>query len=99
MSQYILKRKAIDAVYAGIKLYHDEHHPLMTVYDYIFDAIGEIEAEDVTPVVHGEFIESDYGSYICSVCGEDWVLNDGTPKENNMRHCPRCGARMDGEEE
>ena len=53
MSQYILKRKAIDAVYAGIKLYHDEHHPLMTVYDYIFDVIGEIEAEDVTPVVHG----------------------------------------------
>ena len=82
MSQYILKRKAIDAVYAGIKLYHDEHRPLMTVYDYIFDAIGEIEAEDVTPVVHGEFIESvSYGCDLlqCSV-GENFYCAEGVKR-------------------
>lgn len=52
MSQYILKRKAIDAVYAGIKLYHDEHRPQKVVYDYILDVVGEIETEDVAPVVY-----------------------------------------------
>lgn len=41
MDGYILKRKAIDAVYAGIKLYHNEHHPQKVVYDYILDVVGE----------------------------------------------------------
>lgn len=32
--------------------------------------------------------------YRCSVCGEEWYLEDGTPKQNNMNFCPRCGADM-----
>lgn len=62
---------------------------------------GNVLPEDVappanfTPAVHGRWIESDHGSYVCSMCGEDWVLNDGTPAENNMNYCPRCGARME----
>ena len=35
--------------------------------------------------------------YDCSVCGESWVLIDGTPKDNGMIYCPHCGARMDGD--
>ena len=39
--------------------------------------------------------------YDCSVCGESWVLIDGTPKENGMDYCPHCGAdmRKDGDGE
>lgn len=48
-----------------------------------------------TPAVQGEWIESDHGSYICSMCGEDWALNDGTSAENNMNYFPRCGAIME----
>ena len=106
MSEYILKRKAIDAVYAGIKLYHDEHHPLKVVYDYIFDAIGEIETEDVAPVVHAYWIgvEGDgyaedengemqivYDVFECSHCGCEH-LADGEPE---WTYCPNCGAIMD----
>ena len=60
---------------------------------------------DVVEVRHGRWIPSDMGggepdeAYICSECGEPWVLNDGTPEENNMRYCPACGARMDKEDE
>lgn len=36
--------------------------------------------------------------YRCSVCGEEWYLEDGTPKQNNMNFCPRCGADMRGTE-
>lgn len=32
----------------------------------------------------------------CSNCGEPWVLNAGTPEENNMHYCPNCGAKMIG---
>ena len=34
--------------------------------------------------------------YECSNCGELWVLSAGTPKDNNMNFCPKCGADMKG---
>ena len=49
---------------------------------------------------HGHWIEQDdYNDtyYKCSVCGEPWVLIDGTPLENGMYFCPKCGARMESE--
>lgn len=58
---------------------------------------------DVQPVKHGYWEEvTDYGGwgdthYRCSVCGEEWYLEDGKPKDNNMNFCPRCGAKMDAE--
>lgn len=36
--------------------------------------------------------------YRCSVCDEEWFLEDGTPKQNNMNFCPQCGADMRGTE-
>lgn len=62
--------------------------------------IDSLPAADVAPVQHGKWIPSDMGggepdeAYICSECGEPWILNEGTPEENNMRYCPSCGARM-----
>lgn len=55
---------------------------------------------DAVPVVHGAWVEhEDYNGncyYSCSACGCDWMTIDGTPAENNMRFCPECGAKMDG---
>ena len=28
-------------------------------------------------------------------CGVAWSLPDGTPKENGMNYCPRCGAKLE----
>ena len=47
----------------------------------------------------GEWIEredwnGDY-YYDCSVCGESFVLCDGTPSMNLYHFCPNCGAKMD----
>lgn len=36
--------------------------------------------------------------YRCSECGEEYVLIDGTPKENSYHFCPNCGADMRGTE-
>lgn len=66
------------------------------------DMLGTIDAQptiDAVPVVHGEWKEWDDGdnTWSCSVCGNPFVLIDGTPSDNEMNYCPNCGARMDGE--
>ena len=48
----------------------------------------------------GHWIEKvDFDSnpyYECSVCGVLWTMIDGTPEDNGMEYCPRCGARLEG---
>ena len=62
---------------------------------------NEAPAVDAEPVQHGEWILNPCNLYndatwVCSVCGNEWVLIDGTPLDNQMNYCPKCGARMDG---
>lgn len=63
--------------------------------DSFYTDCPHVEAE---PVRHAEWdcIYDDGGVYRCSACGEEWYLEAGTPKENNMNYCPTCGAKMDG---
>ena len=44
--------------------------------------------------------EYEYGenAWRCSVCGEPYILIEGTPKENLYNFCPNCGADMREEE-
>ena len=62
--------------------------------------IRDMTAVDAVPVKHGTWtMEEGYDGdelWVCSVCGETWFLEAGTPDENNMNYCPRCGAKMDG---
>lgn len=56
--------------------------------------IDNIEAADVAPVVHGEWLcaeTDDEQFFLCSVC------NDKEYWESN--YCPECGAKMDLEQE
>lgn len=51
---------------------------------------------------HGKWIYKqvyDYEYWECSNCGEPWTTIEGTPKDNNMKFCPNCGADMRGKEE
>lgn len=71
-----------------------------------YGVTGVIEAEptvDAEPVRHGHWIEKndfDYDNYYeCSVCHEPWVTIEGTPMDNFMNYCPKCGAMMDEEAE
>lgn len=56
-------------------------------------------AIDAVPVVHGNYtlaFSEEENVWKCSNCGDYWLLNDGTPFDNEMNFCPKCGARMDG---
>jgi rubrerythrin len=30
----------------------------------------------------------------CEACGDEWIFTDGTPEENNMNYCHRCGRKI-----
>ena len=64
-------------------------------------SIEDAPTIDAVPVRHGEWKEWDDGdnTWSCSVCGNPFVLIDGTPSDNEMNYCPNCGARMDGGKE
>lgn len=59
-------------------------------WEEILDALENLPAADVAPVVHGRKIEDgDIGCFwLCSLCGE--CLPYGA------NYCPHCGAKMDG---
>ena len=63
----------------------------------LMDALAVLKEQEPKT---GKWIEHDgYDGdvyYDCSVCGEPWVLIEGTPKENKMFYCPHCGAKMEG---
>ena len=69
----------------------------------INDVIMNLPAADVAEVVHGRWedsIDEWFGTdiYTCSKCRENYVLVEGTPKENLWHYCPNCGTKMDGGE-
>lgn len=64
----------------------------------VFEAIGNAEAVDAVPVVHGRWIPRKgkwFAYFQCSVCGEkiSYPSADGKALTN---YCPNCGAKMDG---
>lgn len=97
----LMRKKArsnFDLYYADkSKHYHEK----AIGYNTAADEAHDFPSADVQPVKHGKWEEiEEYGGwgdthYRCSVCGEEWYLEDGTPQQNNMNFCPRCGARMD----
>lgn len=99
IEEYICRRCEEYNELAGGCISHAMHCPYLSGEEIL----KPVESEDVQPVKHGYWEEvTDYGGwgdthYRCSVCGEEWYLEDGKPKDNNMNFCPRCGAKMDAE--
>lgn len=55
------------------------------------------KAEDVEPVVRGEWKEfdADMNAYSCSACNEPQMFIEGNPEQNEYSFCPHCGAHME----
>ena len=63
-------------------------------------ALLKKQLADAQPVQHGRWIPEyeDYvdDTYICSVCGYEFIITAGDLESNELNYCPRCGAKMDG---
>lgn len=55
--------------------------------------LNAIPAADVVEVRHGRWNRIDHDALNCNKCGSTFILLQGYEK---MRHCPNCGAIMDG---
>lgn len=93
MSDYIKREDALEQFD-----YYDLGEYLTT---QIRGMLMDVPSADVAPVRHGGWEKNDNlfidTLYRCSVCGEEFYLENGTPQENQYYYCPNCGARMDGE--
>lgn len=66
-----------------------------TLRDLVDDApAADVEPKRKTGTWTEENVYFDSYAWRCSVCKEDWNIIEGTPFENNMRFCPKCGAEM-----
>lgn len=74
--------------------------------DAMTDAIGEVRDAltiDAVPVVNSYWDEYE-NTIVCKACGEKWsIREDGDfviiEAKSDLKFCPSCGARMDGEPE
>lgn len=68
--------------------------------DTLHGEIQALPAEDVAPVVHGEWMRySRTLWHYCSVCLEDALMSKSTGTEVLSSFCPHCGAKMDLEDD
>ena len=97
MNNDLISRKALlDRIEKDAPWWWQNFHSYLIV-----DMLKEAPAIEAEPVRHGKWQLNPNGIYdnntwVCSVCGEPWMLIDGSPEENFMHYCPQCGARMDG---
>lgn len=91
MAEYIKRAYAVDAV---LDVYYDT--PDIDLSGEKFEAaILKIQAADVAPVVHGEWIvcgDGDNVPWMCSHCGRTTASKY---KIAYGKYCPNCGAKMD----
>ena len=85
-----LKRKIISEY--GINL----------TYNDVCQALKKLPDEDVKPIVHAHWKETEYEGqpvsdvFECSNCGEESYID---AIEELFAYCPNCGAKMDEKEE
>jgi rubrerythrin len=63
--------------------------------------LNKAPAADVVPVVRSRWREREdryYGWNVweCMNCHEEFILEEGTPVDNEYKFCPNCGAKMEG---
>lgn len=60
--------------------------------------IGKLQAADVAPVRHGQWIDEPDGGTMCSACNQrvrEVTGGRSNPVDlSNLPYCPKCGARM-----
>lgn len=105
MGEYIKKDKLIKAFYDEMQSMKNTNRSEAAdnVFGILMRYVNSFEAADVQPVKHGRWIEH-HDLIECNVCGFEvkdtyCEKRDITSSETSYDYCPKCGARMDGEQQ
>ena len=60
--------------------------------DHMINAINPDETQESLALCEWSLDEYDY--HWNTSCGEEFILNEGTPFQNGMRFCHHCGKRI-----
>lgn len=100
MSRYIDADKVVEQLKEYIDEYSwvDENGLHGLKWCAMMEALDVVE--EAAQHEHGQWIERDpyVNIFECSNCNYWFVLEDGSPAENNYNYCPNCGAKMGVEE-
>ncbi|MFA5154446.1 MAG: hypothetical protein WC554_18015 [Clostridia bacterium] len=102
MSEYISRETVVNGLeFVGAVHKGFGHTEAARACRQMVEAVNEIPAADVAPVVRGEWVHGcneDAREYCyCSECSED-ALKDKSGYTEFSDYCPNCGARMDAQE-
>lgn len=65
----------------------EDYHDFDVVLEKLADLIDRPTCKNSEYLYDGSFFE-------CSECGERWELTCGSPADNHLNFCPRCGAEV-----
>ena len=97
MDNLIYRQAALDMVNHLTEIYVNNLPPMLDKAD-VYDNLRLLPSADIQPVQGGHWQEAKtrtYGIYECDVC-KGWTYIPNKPRD--YKFCPRCGARMDGEQ-
>ncbi len=86
--------KACEAYFSGVCVYDVSASEVINDFEEVIDAVP---TADVAPVRHGHWIYENFYTH-CSVCGK-MAIYDKYGQEVESDYCPRCGAKMGGDDE
>lgn len=69
---------------------YDENYP---TDNEIKEALAELQ-EAMNKTCEWNQRNTEYDTSWEGTCGVKWLLIDGTPTENNMQFCPKCGGKL-----
>ena len=102
MAEYVKRDDAlcaleqINPVDYGAMWDYEAHHYAGECLRDCKEAIENIHAADVAPVVHGRWEQDADGDWYCTNCDEVVAIcESGRERTYRKPYCPNCGAMMD----
>lgn len=65
-------------------------------YEMALDKVRELILSQQKESCEWTLEDDDANTWECNKCGVEWVLEAGTPEDNEMNYCPKCGREITG---
>lgn len=64
--------------------------------EWLFGKVREAILSEQKEPCNYTLEDDDANTWECNKCGVEWALEAGTPEDNEMNYCPKCGREIIG---